>query len=275
MRGPDIAATSGRSASSRWIGAGIGVVFVSIQILIERLDTTGITIWSFGALAGIAGAAFLFRSKRARPWYWPALAAMAGAQIALILWQASALPTQPGKALAALALWDGGFTCLFLLWMAWLFDPHKNPRTRASTTVEIMIYAMVSIFIALACFVSWGISRSAANDPRIWTIVLTRQSTVPMNDLLQCFSPKTGGPPQWADVAGQVGVKRTHDFGRGVTTIIADRESRRVIQFATVAGHTLSARERADIDRCLLPHDEAADSGGSAGRDRRDERGRE
>ncbi|MDB5705023.1 MAG: hypothetical protein JWN66_2139 [Sphingomonas bacterium] len=164
MTSPEESGAGGASVSRRrfnLVDIALVISFVSIQIVIEQFRNAGIAEWSFGAIVGIAAAAVIFRSKRARPWYWPSLALIVAVQVALIVSKGSGLPTDMGKGLMLLALLDAGATGLFLLWMGWLFDPHQMPRTRASTIVEVMIYGFAVIFIAIIGLVYWATQHAA------------------------------------------------------------------------------------------------------------------
>lgn len=236
----------------RLVGAAIGISFVSIQIALEQLGGNGIAEWSFGALCGVAGAAFLMRSCRVRPWYWPSIVGIVIVEISLIVAQGqSGLGTHLEKGLMAIAMLSAAATGGFLLWMRWLFDRPKMPRTTAALTVEIVIYGFAAIFIALAGFLYWAAQGSTQEDPAVWQVVLARPSVVPMRDLLECLAPMGRRRHNWEDLAGTRRTERSYDFGRGVRTVVSDEGASRKVEFATRHGHALTPAEFAEAERCL------------------------
>lgn len=236
----------------RLVGAAIGISFVSIQIALEQFGGGGTAEWSFGALSGVAGAAFLMRSCRARPWYWPSIVGTFIAEILLIVAQGkSGLATDLGKGLMGIAMLSAAATGGFLLWMRWLFDRPKTPRTGAALTVEIVIYGFAAIFIALAGFLYWAAQGSTQEDPAVWQVVLARPSVVPMRDLLECLAPTASRRHIWEDLAGRRRTERSYDFGRGVRTVVSDEGNGRRVEFATRHGHPLTPAEFAEAERCL------------------------
>ncbi|MDH7971117.1 hypothetical protein QH494_02895 [Sphingomonas sp. AR_OL41] len=236
----------------RVVGAAIGISFVSIQIALEQFGGGGIAEWSFGALSGVAGAAFLMRSYRARPWYWPSIVGIALAEILLIVAQGqSGLATHLEKGLMAIAMLSAASTGGFLLWMRWLSDRPKKPRSTAALTVEIVIYGFAAIFIALAGFLYWAAQGSTQEDPAVWQVVLARPSVVPMRDLLECLAPTGSRRHIWEDIAGTRRVERSYDFGRGVRTVVSDEGADRRVEFATRHGHAMTPAEVSEAERCL------------------------
>jgi cbb3-type cytochrome oxidase subunit 3 len=241
-----------KSQLSNWVVAGIAVCFIAVQIFIEQFPHAGIAEWSFGALSGNAAGALALRSKSGRPWYWPALTLIVVAEETLIVAQGSdGLPTGLGKGLMLITLATIALTIGLLLWMQWLFDPHKKPRTEASRTVEVVIYGFVITFIALIGFVYWASVKSLGEDAKLARIVFSRQSGETSDRIMYCMNPEEHGHDPWYPVGDSTRSKRSYDYVQAVWTTVTDRGDSRTVEAATIRGRALTEREIARINRCL------------------------
>jgi hypothetical protein len=242
-----------RPSRQKWIGAAIAVVFVAIQFTLQQLPYAGITEWSFFALCGVAGAVALFWARHERPWFWPAVFAIAALDIGLILLQSRVgLATDLGKGAMGVAMLFAAVASLLLFWMHWLFDPHATPRTAASRAVEIVIYGFVIACLALIAFVYRGVQRSSREDPHMWQVVLTRESPLPMRQLLECLAPNGEHRHAWEELDTVQPTRRGYDFGRGVQTVVIDLGPQRRLTFATRRARPLTALERSNAEECLV-----------------------
>ncbi|MDB5711072.1 MAG: hypothetical protein JWL96_3142 [Sphingomonas bacterium] len=150
-----------------------------------------------------------------------------------------------------MAMLFAAIASLFLFWMHWLFDPHAAPTTAASRAIEIVIYGFVVISLALIAFIYWGLQRSSVDDPHVWEVVLTRESSLPMRQLLGCLAPDRGRHRDWENLDAAQPTKRSYDFGRGVQTVVIDLGPQRRLTFATRHARPLTALELSNAEECL------------------------
>jgi len=235
-----------------WFALVAGAVFGGILIFADQFGYAGNTEWAVIFVASIAIASSLFWTKRARPWFWPSVALLVIVHVALLVyWKWDVVPAPGAINIKGAVALDTGLNVLWLFWMGWLFDPRQKLRTTASKTVEIVLYGMAVVIIAIVVFLSWAVQRKHDQKLALARVVIQKSVSASLEDLTWCITPDAKEHRAWEDVPGMLRSKRIYDYVYDIGTTITDDGETRIVKVATLRGKPLGKRQAAKLSECL------------------------